>query len=72
MRRRPTLRDRLAETDIRPFKALFEDMEQEIMRASIAEKGIRTDGRTPDADPAHHLRDRRPSAHPRLGAVHPR
>ena len=29
------------------MKALFEDMEQEIMRASIAGKGIRTDGRTP-------------------------
>ena len=39
--------DRLAESDIRPFKALFEDMEMEIMRASIAGKGIRTDGRTP-------------------------
>ena len=40
--------ERLAETDIRPFKALFEDMEQEILRTSIAEKGIRTDGRKPD------------------------
>ncbi len=40
--------DRLAETDIRPFKALFEDMEQEIMRFSIVEKGKRTDGRRPD------------------------
>ena len=39
--------DRLAETDIRPFKALFEDMEQEIMRFSIVEKGRRTDGRSP-------------------------
>ena len=40
--------ERLAETDIRPFKALFEDMEQEILRKSIVEKGIRTDGRKPD------------------------
>ena len=40
--------DRLAETDIQPVKALFEDMEQEIMRASIVEKGVRTDGRRPD------------------------
>ncbi|HVP18608.1 MAG TPA: polyribonucleotide nucleotidyltransferase [Spirochaetia bacterium] len=40
--------ERLAETDIRPFKALFEDMEQEIVRASIVEKGVRTDGRRPD------------------------
>jgi polyribonucleotide nucleotidyltransferase len=40
--------ERLAQTDIRPFKALFEDMEQEILRKSIAEKGIRTDGRRPD------------------------
>ncbi len=39
--------DRLAESDMRAFKALFEDMEMEIMRASIAGKGIRTDGRTP-------------------------
>ncbi len=39
--------DRLAETDVRPVKALFEDMEQEIMRASIAGKGVRTDGRSP-------------------------
>jgi polyribonucleotide nucleotidyltransferase len=39
--------DRLADTDIRPFKALFEDMEMEVMRASIVGKGIRTDGRTP-------------------------
>jgi polyribonucleotide nucleotidyltransferase len=39
--------DRLADTDIRPVKALFEDFEQEIMRASIAGKGVRTDGRTP-------------------------
>ncbi len=39
---------RLAETDIRPFKALFEDMEQEILRQSIAERGLRTDGRKPD------------------------
>ncbi|HVO37457.1 MAG TPA: polyribonucleotide nucleotidyltransferase [Spirochaetia bacterium] len=39
--------DRLAESDVRPFKAQFEDMEQEIMRASIVEKGRRTDGRGP-------------------------
>jgi polyribonucleotide nucleotidyltransferase len=39
--------DRLAATDVRPVKALFEDMEQEIMRASIARKGVRTDGRSP-------------------------
>ncbi len=39
--------DRLAESDIRPFKALFEDMEKEVMRKSIVGKGIRTDGRTP-------------------------
>ena len=39
--------DRLTETDARPIRALFEDMEQEIMRASIAGKGLRTDGRTP-------------------------
>ena len=39
--------DRLADTDIKPVKALFEDMEQEIMRASIAGKGVRTDGRSP-------------------------
>ena len=64
--------DALADTDIKPVKALFEDMEQEIMRASIAGKGVRTDGRSPDADPAHHVRDRRAPAHARLGAVHPR
>ena len=64
--------DRLAETDIRPFKALFEDMEQEIMRNSIVEKGRRTDGRGPDGHPAHHLRDRRPSPDPRLGPLHAR
>jgi polyribonucleotide nucleotidyltransferase len=40
-------KDTLAETDIKPVKALFEDMEQEIMRASIAGKGVRTDGRSP-------------------------
>ena len=40
-------KDRLAETDIKPVKLLFEDMEQEIMRDSIANRGIRTDGRTP-------------------------
>jgi len=40
-------KDRLAETDVKPVKVLFEDMEQEIMRASIAGKGVRTDGRTP-------------------------
>ncbi len=40
-------KDRLAETDIKPVKALFEDMEQEIMRDSIANRGIRTDGRNP-------------------------
>jgi polyribonucleotide nucleotidyltransferase len=40
-------KDRLADTDIKPVKALFEDMEQEIMRASIAGKGLRTDGRSP-------------------------
>ena len=39
---------RLAETDIRPFKALFEDMEQEILRQSIVQRGLRTDGRKPD------------------------
>ena len=39
---------RLAETDIRPFKALFEEMEQEIVRKSIADRGIRTDGRRPN------------------------
>jgi polyribonucleotide nucleotidyltransferase len=39
--------DRLADTDVKPVKALFEDMEQEIMRASIVGKGIRTDGRSP-------------------------
>jgi polyribonucleotide nucleotidyltransferase len=40
-------KDRLAETDVKPVKLLFEDMEQKIMRASIVGKGIRTDGRTP-------------------------
>ncbi len=40
-------KDRLADTDMKPVKALFEDMEQEIMRASIVGKGIRTDGRSP-------------------------
>ncbi|MGO9309908.1 MAG: polyribonucleotide nucleotidyltransferase [Spirochaetia bacterium] len=39
--------DRLAETDIKPVKALFEDMEQEIMRDSIVNKSRRTDGRSP-------------------------
>jgi polyribonucleotide nucleotidyltransferase len=39
--------DRLADTDARPVRALFEAMEQQIMRASIAGKGLRTDGRTP-------------------------
>ena len=39
--------DKLAPTDIKPVKLLFEDMEQEIMRASIAGKGVRTDGRSP-------------------------
>jgi polyribonucleotide nucleotidyltransferase len=39
--------DKLAETDIKPVKQLFEAMEQEIMRASIAGKGVRTDGRNP-------------------------
>jgi polyribonucleotide nucleotidyltransferase len=38
--------DRLLETDIKPFKALFEEMEMEVMRTSIVEKGVRTDGRT--------------------------
>jgi polyribonucleotide nucleotidyltransferase len=40
-------KDRLAETDVKPVKLLFEDMEQEIMRESIVEKGRRTDGRSP-------------------------
>ncbi|HTP60249.1 MAG TPA: polyribonucleotide nucleotidyltransferase, partial [Spirochaetia bacterium] len=40
--------EKLAETDIRPFKGLFEDMEQEILRTSIVERGLRTDGRKPD------------------------
>jgi len=40
-------KDRLADTDMKPVKALFEDMEQEIMRASIVGKGVRTDGRSP-------------------------
>ena len=39
--------DRLTEADARPVKALFEEMEQEIMRASIVGKGVRTDGRSP-------------------------
>jgi len=37
--------DGLADTDVRPVKALFEDMEYEILRKSILEKGLRTDGR---------------------------
>ncbi len=37
--------DRLAETDIRPVHALFEDMDQQILRTSVVERGIRTDGR---------------------------
>jgi polyribonucleotide nucleotidyltransferase len=40
-------KDQLADTDVKPVKALFEDMEQEIMRASIVGKGRRTDGRSP-------------------------
>ena len=40
-------KDQLAETDMKPVRALFEDMEQEIMRASIVGKGVRTDGRSP-------------------------
>ncbi len=40
-------KDRLADTDVKPVKLLFEDMEQEIMRESIVEKGRRTDGRSP-------------------------
>ncbi|MGA2640069.1 MAG: polyribonucleotide nucleotidyltransferase [Spirochaetia bacterium] len=39
--------ERLADTDVKPVKALFEETEQEIMRASIVGKGRRTDGRSP-------------------------
>ena len=65
-------KDRLADTDIKPVKALFEDMEQEIMRASIVGKGRQDRRPFADGNPPHHLRDRRPAAHPRLGPVHAR
>ena len=65
-------KDRLAETDIKPVKALFEVMEQEIMRASIVGKG-RPDRRSlPDGNPPDHVRNRRPAPHPWVGAVHAR
>jgi polyribonucleotide nucleotidyltransferase len=39
--------ERLADSDLKPAKALFEEMEQEIMRKSIVGRGRRTDGRSP-------------------------
>jgi len=39
--------DKLEETDGKAVSALFEDMEYEILRKSILEKGLRTDGRKP-------------------------
>ncbi len=40
--------DRLEEEDIKKVSNLFEEMESEIVRKSILERGIRTDGRKPD------------------------
>jgi len=40
--------DRLEESDQRFLKELFEEMEAKIVRKSILERGIRTDGRKPD------------------------
>ncbi len=40
--------DKIAEEQIPLVSKLFEDMEYEIVRKSILEKGVRTDGRSPD------------------------
>jgi polyribonucleotide nucleotidyltransferase len=40
--------DRIDEEDKKLFKAIFEDMEYEIVRASILDTKVRTDGRAPD------------------------
>jgi polyribonucleotide nucleotidyltransferase len=41
-------KEKLAEEDTKAVGALFEEMEYEIIRKSILEKGIRTDGRRPE------------------------
>ena len=43
-----TYADRLEEDDLKKLGGLFEDMEYEIVRKSILERGIRTDGRKLD------------------------
>jgi polyribonucleotide nucleotidyltransferase len=45
---RAAFADRLAENEAKPFNHLFEDMEQEILRKSIIERKVRTDGRGPE------------------------
>jgi polyribonucleotide nucleotidyltransferase len=45
---RAAFADRLAENEAKPFNRLFEDMEQEILRRSIIERKMRTDGRGPE------------------------
>ncbi len=40
--------DRIEEEDKKLFKAIFEDMESEIVRSSILDNKVRSDGRSPD------------------------
>ncbi len=40
-------KEKLEETDTKAVSAIFEDMEYQILRKSIMEKGLRTDGRKP-------------------------
>jgi polyribonucleotide nucleotidyltransferase len=43
------LADRIPEEQEKAFRALMEDIEQEVVRKSIVDRKIRTDGRAPDA-----------------------
>ena len=58
-------------TSRRP-RALFKDLEADIVRNAILDTGLRIDGRDTTDRAADHRRGRRAAARPRLGAVHPR
>jgi polyribonucleotide nucleotidyltransferase len=45
---RENFAERLSEEDEKPFAKVMEDLEQEVVRRSIVEKRIRTDGRRPE------------------------
>ena len=68
----PGGRGRARPTDELRVAGVFKELEAKIVRWNILDTGKRIDGRDLEDRAPDRRRGRRPAAHPRLGAVHPR